>query len=155
MIKLSRIAATSLCTVSVFLLALSASPMTVLAAGGGGSVTHPGPGGTTPVDVNTTAQQAACEGSGGTWDGNTATCTTPGSTRTVASTIRDIANILIFIVGAVAVLMVIVGGLRYTFAQGDNAAITAAKNTILYAIVGVVVAVAAYGIVSFVTSTIK
>lgn len=103
------------------------------------------------------AKQAACEGSGGKWTANTSTtdpsdgvCTTAGQTRTVTSTIQQVANILIFLVGAVSVLMIIVGGLRYTLAQGDSNATTAAKNTILYAIIGIVLAFAAYALVNFV-----
>lgn len=93
-------------------------------------------------------EQAVCEGSGGTWSGTS--CTTPGSTRTVTGTIADVGNILIFIVGAVSVLMLIIGGLRYAVSGGDQNAISAAKNTILYAIIGAVVAVASYAIVNFV-----
>ncbi len=99
------------------------------------------------------AEESACLGSGGSWaDG---ACTTPGNPRTVMSTIRSIVNMLVFIIGAVAVLMVIIGGFRYTIAQGDSGALNNAKNTILYAIVGIVVASAAYGIVNFVLAGLK
>lgn len=101
------------------------------------------------------AQQAACEGSGGTWNTVTSSCSTVGDTRTVTSTLQQVANLLIFIVGAISVIMVIIGGIRYSLGQGDQNAINSAKNTILYAIVGVVLAVAAYGIVSFVTRQFK
>lgn len=63
-----------------------------------------------------------------------------------------VTNLLIFIIGAIAVIMLIIGGIRYTVSQGDQNAITSAKNTILYAIIGIVVAVLAYGAVQFVTS---
>ena len=62
---------------------------------------------------------------------------------------RAIVNIMLFIVGAVAVIMLIVGGLRYVISSGDQNQVTAAKNTILYAIVGIVVAVLAFAVVSF------
>lgn len=61
-----------------------------------------------------------------------------------------ITNTLLFIIGAVSVLMIIYGGIRYTISGGDAAAVTAAKNTILYAVVGLVVAIMAYAIVNFV-----
>lgn len=61
-----------------------------------------------------------------------------------------IINILIFVVGILAVLMLIIGGMRYTLSAGDSNAVNGAKNTILYSIIGVVVAVAAYAIVNFV-----
>ncbi len=63
---------------------------------------------------------------------------------------RTITNVLLFIIGAVAVIMIIIGGLRYTISGGDSSAVTAAKNTILYGVVGVVVAILAYAVVNFV-----
>jgi hypothetical protein len=96
------------------------------------------------------AQQAACQGSGGQWSGTE--CTNPNNNRTVTGTLKQVANLLIFIVAAIAVIMVIIGAIRYTVAQGDQNAVNSAKNTILYAIIGLVLAVAAFGIVEFVTS---
>lgn len=64
--------------------------------------------------------------------------------------IKTVVNILLFIIGAIAVIMVVIGGLRYTLSGGDASAVSAAKNTILYAIVGLVVAILAYAIVNFV-----
>jgi len=94
----------------------------------------------------------ACEGSGGTWTGNS--CTNPNSTRTVAGTLKNVGNILIFLTGAISVLMIIIGGFRYVLSGGDQGGITSAKNTILYAIVGLIVSVAAYAIVNFVLRNI-
>lgn len=59
-----------------------------------------------------------------------------------------------FIIGAIAVLMIIIGGIRYATSNGEQAQITSAKNTILYAIVGVVVAIMSYAIVRFVITNI-
>ena len=64
--------------------------------------------------------------------------------------LKIIVNILLFVLGAIAVIMIIIGGIRYTLSGGDSSAITAAKNTILYAIIGVVVAILAYAIVNWV-----
>ncbi|MEO5949249.1 MAG: pilin [Candidatus Saccharimonas sp.] len=63
---------------------------------------------------------------------------------------QTITNVLLFIIGAVSVVMLIIGGIRYTISQGDSTAITGAKNTILYSIVGLVVAILAYAAVNFV-----
>lgn len=63
---------------------------------------------------------------------------------------RTITNVLLFILGAISVIMIIIGGLRYVISGGNATAVTAAKNTILYAIVGVIVALLAYAIVNFV-----
>ncbi|HUC87494.1 MAG TPA: TrbC/VirB2 family protein [Candidatus Saccharimonadales bacterium] len=76
---------------------------------------------------------------------------TPTSLPTAA---KNISDTLIYIVGAVAVIMLIIGGLRYVASQGDAAGVKAAKDTILYGIVGVVVAILAYAIVAFVTGSI-
>jgi hypothetical protein len=64
------------------------------------------------------------------------------------------ANTLIFLVGAIAVIYLIVGGLRYVVSGGDSKAVTAAKDTILYAIVGIVVAVISYAVVNFVITAL-
>lgn len=64
-----------------------------------------------------------------------------------------ITNVLLFIIGAVSVIMLIIGGIRYTVSGGDQTAVTSAKNTILYAIIGIVVALLAYAVVNFVLSS--
>jgi hypothetical protein len=66
-----------------------------------------------------------------------------------------ITNILLFIIGAIAVVMLIIGGVRYVVSAGDQNAVTSAKNTILYAIIGIVVAFLAYAAVNFVSSQIS
>ena len=65
-----------------------------------------------------------------------------------------IVNTIIFLTGSIATIMIVVGGLRYVMSGGDSAAVNGAKNTILYAIVGIVVAVMAYAIVNFVLTRI-
>lgn len=65
-----------------------------------------------------------------------------------------ITSILLFIVGALAVIMLIFGGIRYVVSGGDQNNVTAAKNTILYAIIGIIVALLAYAAVTFVTSSL-
>jgi Type IV secretion system pilin len=65
-----------------------------------------------------------------------------------------ITSVLLFVVGAVAVVMLIFGGIRYIVSGGDQANVTAAKNTILYAIIGIIVALLAYAAVKFVTSSL-
>lgn len=61
-----------------------------------------------------------------------------------------ITNVLLFIIGAISVIMLVIGGIRYTTSAGDSTAVTSAKNTILYAIVGIVVALLAYAVVNWV-----
>lgn len=67
---------------------------------------------------------------------------------------QTISNVLIFLVGAVSVIMLIWGGFQYVISSGDSKRVESAKNTILYAIVGIVVAILAYAIVGFVTGSL-
>lgn len=62
---------------------------------------------------------------------------------------EQVANIMLAVIGAVAVIMLIVGGFRYVVSGGDSSSVETAKNTILYAIVGLVVAFLAYAAVNF------
>lgn len=64
--------------------------------------------------------------------------------------IRSIVNVLLFVLGAIAVIVIVVGGIRYATSNGDSNQITAAKNTILYAVIGLVVALLAYAIVNWI-----
>lgn len=60
------------------------------------------------------------------------------------------ARLLAIVVGLASVIMIIVGGFQYVMSSGDPGNITNAKNTILYAIIGLLVALLAQGIISFV-----
>jgi multisubunit Na+/H+ antiporter MnhB subunit len=66
-----------------------------------------------------------------------------------------VINILLFVIGAISVVMLIVGGIRYTISAGDSNAVTGAKNTILYAVIGLVVAFLAYAIVNWVLGSLQ
>lgn len=66
----------------------------------------------------------------------------------------QIINTLIYVTGAISALMIVVGGLRYTLSNGDQGSINGAKNTIMYAVVGLVLSVMGYAIVNFVLSRI-
>lgn len=73
---------------------------------------------------------------------------------TVPQLIANITNILVFLVGAISVVMIIVGGFRYVVSQGDSAATKQAKNTIMFAVIGVVVALVSYAVVNFVVNSV-
>lgn len=66
-----------------------------------------------------------------------------------------IINTLLFIVGLLSVIMLIWGGIRYATSAGNSSSVTAAKNTIMYAIIGLVVAILAYAIVNWVLGTFQ
>jgi len=68
--------------------------------------------------------------------------------------LKDIVNILLFIIGTISVIMIIVGGLRYVLSGGDAGSIKAGKDTVIYAIIGLVVSIMAYAIVNFVIGSL-
>ncbi len=66
---------------------------------------------------------------------------------------QTITNVLLFLIGAISVIMLVIGGLRYVVSGGDSSAVAAAKNTILYAIIGVVIALLAFAAVDFIINS--
>ena len=94
-----------------------------------------------------TATQTACAAL--TSDANTS-CTDTSGGANVNTLVKTIINILSVLVGVVAVIMIIVGGLKYITSNGDSSAISSAKNTIIYAIIGLVIVAMAQFIVQFV-----
>lgn len=64
--------------------------------------------------------------------------------------IRLVINIFSLIVGVISVIMIIIGGLKYITSGGDSGNVSGAKNTILYAIIGLIVVALAQVIVRFV-----
>ncbi len=67
---------------------------------------------------------------------------------------NKITSTVLYAVGIVSVVMLIYGGLRYVMSGGDSKKVTDAKNTILYAIIGLIIAVLSYAIVHFVLQAI-
>lgn len=102
--------------------------------------------------TNSASKDAVCEGlsqvGGSSCDANA-----PGQTG-IDDIIKTGISILSIIVGIAAVIMIIIGGLRYVISGGDAGSISSAKNTIMYAIVGLVVAALAQIIVQFVLKKI-
>ncbi len=68
----------------------------------------------------------------------------------LGSLIKTVINILLFLLGAIAVVMIVIGGIKYSTSNGDSGNIKSAKDTILYSVIGLVVALLAYAIVNFV-----
>jgi len=70
------------------------------------------------------------------------------------SIFTTIVNVLLFVIGAISVIMLIIGGIRYTISNGDSGSVTAAKNTIMYALIGLAIAFLAFAIVNWVLGAI-
>jgi hypothetical protein len=70
------------------------------------------------------------------------------------ATIKPIVNFIFGLAGALAVLFVVIGGLRYILSRGNPDGVSKAKDTIVYALVGLAIVITAYGIISFVLTNI-
>jgi hypothetical protein len=87
--------------------------------------------------------------------GSGADCTTtPANSTNLNSVITAIINILSLLVGVAAVIMIIFGGFRYITSGGDSNNVSSAKNTIIYAIIGLVIVALAQFIVQFVLNKV-
>jgi hypothetical protein len=73
-----------------------------------------------------------------------------GQTDDLTGTVNSIINVVIFVIGFVAVAMVILGGVQYSTSSGDSAKVKKAKDTIMYGIIGLIIAILAFAIVNFV-----
>ena len=93
--------------------------------------------------VGAAALDTACEG-----NSDSAVCNDKDASSN--GFVTALVNTLLFIIGGLSVLMIIIGGILYVTSQGDSGKVSKAKNTILYAIVGLVVSVLAYAIVDWV-----
>ena len=71
-------------------------------------------------------------------------------TRAAGSVGVDIANVVIGVIGVVAVIAIIIGGVQYVTSAGDSGKAQTARNTILYAVIGLIVAILSFAIVNFV-----
>jgi len=68
--------------------------------------------------------------------------------------LQDIVNTFLFAAGLIAVIFLIIGGIRYITSTGDSQRIKAAKDTILYAIIGLIVTILALPIADYVVKTV-
>ena len=68
--------------------------------------------------------------------------------------LNTIINVALGIIGFVAVVMIIVDGFQYSTSAGDASKVTKAKNTIMYGIIGLVIAILAAAIVNFVLANV-
>lgn len=62
----------------------------------------------------------------------------------------NVARTLLFVISAVAVIMIIVSGFKYVTSNGDPKSVESAKSTITYSVIGIIVAILSYAIVNFI-----
>ncbi len=78
-----------------------------------------------------------------------------GASSNLNDGVKWIINGIITVVGVVAVIMIILGGINYATSQGDAAKVKKGKDTILYGIIGLVIVILAFAIVNFVLGALK
>jgi len=91
-----------------------------------------------------------CAGSNATTGANGAKCSGTVASDSLSVLIKNILNVFSWVVGIVAVIMIIIAGFRYIVSGGESGGVTGAKNAILFAIVGIVIVAIAQIIVQFV-----
>ena len=72
----------------------------------------------------------------------------------VANTARNLINLSLWAIGIVAVIMIVISGYKFITANGEAAKVTSARNTLLYSVIGLAVALLAWAIVSFIVNRI-
>ncbi|MCA9348772.1 hypothetical protein KC878_01345 [Candidatus Saccharibacteria bacterium] len=93
---------------------------------------------------------SALDGTGG------ATCDASTTEDTsINNLVRSVITIFSWVVGVVSVIMIIIAGFKYVVSGGDSGGVSGAKNTIIYAIVGLVVVLLAQIIVRFVVNNVN
>lgn len=93
-----------------------------------------------------TPKDAACEGlalAGGS-------CQQQPDQPSINSTLSRVINIFSIVIGFAGVIMIMVGGFKYITSSGNDQSVNSAKNTILFAIIGLVIVALAQVIVRFV-----
>jgi hypothetical protein len=101
--------------------------------------------------TDTITNGIATGGNGAAGSGSQIDCqTTQVGDSNITTLANKIVNIFSIIVGAVAVIMIIYGGFRYITSGGDSGRVGSAKNTLIYAVIGLIIVAVAQLIVHFV-----
>lgn len=138
--------------IKLFLVSLVAvvMPAATIAAPAAIAQSTPSGGGTT----QNTVRDNLCQGASLEFNSSGAQCNTQEAETQVNDIVKTIINIFSWVIGVVAVIMIIYAGFRYITSGGDQGGVKSAKDTILYAIIGLVVVVLAQTIVRFVLGTV-
>ncbi len=78
-----------------------------------------------------------------------------GNNDNLMSILESVINTLLLLIGIIAVIVIIVNGIRFATSDGDSNRVASARNGIIYAVVGIVVAMMAYAIVRFVVNNVN
>lgn len=77
-----------------------------------------------------------------------------GETK-VKSVMKSVVDVLLMTVGVISIIMIVVGGIMFALSSGDASKVTKARNMVIYAVVGLVVALFASAIINFVFNKVK
>jgi hypothetical protein len=112
------------------------------------------------VSADSVQNELACGTNVGTTNGGAyspnggcaSTVNSTGTTSSVGNLINEVIDVFSWLVGGISVIMIIYGGFRYVTSGGNDSSISGAKNTIIYALIGLVIVALAQVIVHFVLS---
>jgi cytochrome bd-type quinol oxidase subunit 2 len=105
-----------------------------------------------PAFAATSIEQNLCGGTNAS--ATTGDCQTGQANSQVSKIMTNIINFFSLLVGIVSVIMIIIGGFQYVMSNGDSGKISTAKNTIIFALVGLIIVAMAQFIVHFVLGKI-
>lgn len=124
-------------------------------AGGSVYAAGSGSGSASSATTGVTCPAGSLRGDAGQPANTYAECNLPVDTGpSLMNRVQTIINVIVGVIGVVAVAVIIIGGVFYVTSTGEAAKIARAKNTILYGIVGLVIAMLAFAIVNFVMSSV-
>ena len=106
--------------------------------------------------ANSDIQKSLCSGANLQAPSSTSTAECQTDTGTgVNDIVHTVITVFSWVVGVVSVIMIIVGGFKYVTSGGESSGVTGAKNTILYAIVGLIIVAVSQVVVKFVLSNVN
>lgn len=124
------------------------APSAMILAPGSAFAIDDTPGATNCADAKSCAKQGVCAL-------DPASCTSVDPSTKVNDTVKTVINILSVVVGIASVIMIILAGLKFVTSSGAPEKVSSARNTILYAVIGLVIVGLAQIIVYFVLNQLK
>ncbi|MBQ6394356.1 hypothetical protein IJH97_01185 [Candidatus Saccharibacteria bacterium] len=77
-------------------------------------------------------------------------CNVEVTSKSIWDVAAQVINVVLAVLGVATVIVIIIGGVNYVLSQGDPAKVKRAKDTIMYGVIGLIIALLAYAIVNFV-----
>ena len=96
------------------------------------------------------AVPAEAQGVWGACEGGASGSAICGDETEATDIVKRLINVFLYAIGALSVIMIIHSGFKYVNSRGDAEGVKSAKNTLLYSVMGLIVALLAFTIVNFV-----